>query len=77
MASVRDLFTTYMLRGVWQALNCLSMHATYYVIIAGTGCPQGQKKKPGVRKMTIFCNCGSNNWETVVADTHTYSFIKG
>ena len=25
----------YMLRVVWQALNCLSMHATYYVIIAG------------------------------------------
>jgi len=26
----------YMLRGVWQALNCLSIHATYCVIIAGT-----------------------------------------
>jgi len=25
----------YMLRGVWQALNCLSVHATYCVIIAG------------------------------------------
>ena len=25
----------YMLRGVWQALNCLSNHATYCVIIAG------------------------------------------
>jgi len=25
----------YMLRGVWQALNCLSIHATYCVIIAG------------------------------------------
>ena len=22
--------------------------------------------KAGVRKMSIFCNCGSNNWETVV-----------
>ena len=25
----------YMLRGIWQALNCLSIHATYYVIVAG------------------------------------------
>ena len=24
-----------MLRGVWQALNCLSIHATYCVIVAG------------------------------------------
>ena len=25
----------YMLRGVWQALNCISIHARYCVIIAG------------------------------------------
>ena len=25
----------YMLRGVWQALNCLSIYATYCVIVAG------------------------------------------
>ena len=25
----------YILRGVWQALNCLSIHATYCVIITG------------------------------------------
>ena len=25
----------YMLRGVWQALNCLSIHGTHCVIIAG------------------------------------------
>jgi len=25
----------YMLQGVWQALNCLSIHATYCVIVAG------------------------------------------
>jgi len=25
----------YMLRGIWQAVNCLSIHATYCVIIAG------------------------------------------
>ena len=71
------LFTTYMLRGVSQALNCLSMHATYYMIIAGTSPGQTKKMKPGVHKMTTFCNCGSNNWETVVVDTHTYSFVKG
>ena len=32
-----------MLRGVWQALNCLSIHATYCVIIAGAS--------PGETKM--------------------------
>jgi len=33
----------YMLRGVWQALNCLSIHATYCVIVAGAS--------PGETKM--------------------------
>jgi len=32
-----------MLRGVWRALNCLSTHATYCVIIAGAS--------PGETKM--------------------------
>jgi len=32
-----------MLRGVWQTLNCLSIHATYCVIIAGAS--------PGETKM--------------------------
>jgi len=32
-----------MLQGVWQALNCLSIHATHCVIIAGTS--------PGETKM--------------------------
>jgi len=32
-----------MLRGVWQALNCLSIHATYWVIVAGAS--------PGETKM--------------------------
>jgi len=31
-----------MLRGVWQALNCLFIHATYCVIIAGAS--QGKQK---------------------------------
>ena len=54
-----------MLRGFWQTLNCLSIHATYCVIIAGARL-QG-KQKCGLRyvKTAIFCNCGSNNWETV------------
>jgi len=34
-----------MLRGVWQALDCLSIHATYCVIIAGTS--------PGETKMWV------------------------
>jgi len=53
-----------MLRGVWQALNCLSMHAIYYVIIAGTS-PGETKMWPAVRENGDFCTCGSNNWETV------------
>jgi len=54
----------YMLQEVWQALNCLSIHATYYVII--TGASPGEQKC-GVRyvKTAIFCTCGWSNWETV------------
>jgi len=33
----------YILQGVWQALNCLSIHATYGVIVA--------KASPGETKM--------------------------
>ena len=41
----------YMLRGVWQALNCPSIHATYCVIIAGAS--------PGETKMwaAVCKNC--------------------
>ena len=38
-----------MLRVVWQALNCLSIHACGLRYV----------------KTAIFCTCGSNNWETV------------
>jgi len=40
-----------MLRGVWQALNCLSIDATYCVIIAGVS--------PGETKMWVVVreNC--------------------
>ena len=49
------LFKTdgHMLRGVWQALNCLFMHATFCVIAAGR--PQGkQNMKAGVRQNDDF-----------------------
>ena len=53
-----------MLQGVWQALNCLSINGTYWVIVAGR--LQG-KQKCGLRyvKTAIFGNCDSNNLETV------------
>jgi len=35
----------YMLRGVWQALNCLFIHATFCVI--ATGVSPGQTKNEG------------------------------
>jgi len=43
----------YMLRGVWQALNRLFIHATFCVIPAGSS-PGQTKMKPGVREMMIF-----------------------
>ena len=36
----------YMLRGVWQALNCLFIHATFCVIAAGAS--PGQTKNGGL-----------------------------
>ena len=54
----------YMLRGVWQALNCLSIHAIYCVILAGAS-PVGKNVGWGTWKRRFFCTCGSNNWETV------------
>ena len=53
-----------MLRGVWQALNCLSMYATYCVIVAGAS-PWETKMWAAVRKNNDFCTSGSINWETV------------
>ena len=54
----------YMLRVVWQALNCLSIHATYCVIVAGAS-PGETKMWAAVRENGNFFTCGSNNWETV------------
>jgi len=54
----------YMLRGVRQTSNCLSIHATYCVIIAGAS-PWETKMWAAVRENVNFCTCGSNNWETV------------
>ena len=39
----------YMLRGVWQALNCFSIHATYCVIVAGAS-PGETKMRAAVRE---------------------------
>jgi len=53
-----------MLRGVWQALHCLSIHAKYCVIVAGAS-PGGTNMWAAVRENgDFFYNCGSNNWET-------------
>jgi len=43
----------YMLRGVWQALNCLSIHATYCVIIAGAS--PGETKMRGQQQQHLGC----------------------
>ena len=43
-----------MLRGVWQALNRLSIHATYCVIIAGAS-PGETKMWAAVRENGDFC----------------------
>ena len=40
----------YMLRGVWQALNCLFIHATFCVIATGSSPRQTKKMKAWVRK---------------------------
>jgi len=42
----------YMLRGVWQALNCLSIRATYCVIVAGAS-PGETKMCAAVRRNGI------------------------
>jgi len=42
-----------MLHGVWQALNCLSIHATYCVIIAGAS-PRETKMWAAVREKGDF-----------------------
>ena len=57
----------YMLRVVWQALNCLFIHSRNVLRDCRRGVPRANKKwRPGYVKITIFCNCGSNNWKTVV-----------
>ena len=58
----------YMLRGVWQALNSLSTHATYCVISAGASPGVQTKMWAAVRENGDFLHlrsCSSNNWETV------------
>jgi len=53
-----------MLQGVWQALTCLSTHATYCVIATGAS-PGETKIWAAVRENGDFFTCGSNNWESV------------
>jgi len=43
----------YMLQGVWQALNCLSIHATYCMIIAGAS-PVETKTSAALRENSDF-----------------------
>jgi len=55
-----------MLPRVWQALNCLSIHATHCVIIAGAS-PGETKTWAAVRKNGNFLHLQFQygNWETV------------
>jgi len=43
-----------MLQGVWQALNCLSIHATYCVIVAGAFSGETKKMWAAVRENGDF-----------------------
>ena len=54
----------YMLQGVWQALNCLSIHGTYWVIVTGAS-PGETKMWAAVRENGDFLHLWSNNYETV------------
>jgi len=45
----------------------LSFHSCNVLRDRHSGVPRANKKwRPGYVKMTIFCYCGSNNWETVI-----------
>jgi len=45
----------------------LSFHSCNVLRDCHRGVPRANKKwRPGYVKMRFFCNCGSNNWETVV-----------
>ena len=44
----------------------LSFHSCNVLRDCAGASPGQTKMKAGYVKMTIFCNCGSNNWETVV-----------
>ena len=52
-----------MLRGVWQALNYLSIHATYCVIAGAS--PGETKMWAAVREKFDFVTV-VNNWETAL-----------
>ena len=44
----------YMLRRVWHALNCLSIHATYYCVIIAEASPVKTKMWAAVRENGDF-----------------------
>ena len=59
-----------MLRLVWQALNCLSIHATYCVIVAGAS-PGETKCGLWYVKTAIFNCCKLHNFITVTVVNYT------
>ena len=60
---LKHRITRKLLKIEWQALNCLSIRATYCVITVGAS-PGETKMWTAVRENCAFCTCGSNNWET-------------
>ena len=53
MGTLKHCITRKLLRGVWQALNCLSIRATYCVIVAGAS-PEETKMWAAVRENGDF-----------------------
>ena len=67
-----DRFTQ---RGVWQALNCLSIHAARCVIIAGAS-PGETKMWAAIRENgDFFCTCGTNNLKRRAVSLRQVSFL--
>ena len=58
----------YIMRGVWQALNCLSIHARYCVLVAGASPGESVECRWG-RQKTRFL---TNNWRYSMYWTDIY-----
>ena len=63
----------YMLRGVWQALDCLSIYATYCVIVAGAS-PGETKMWAAVRENVDSRGLSAIAELLVVARQHTHAW---